>query len=185
MGMSVEEIEAGVRALVRRHGMWLATPVRHTDSPMRLHRAALADLWFGTAAPQGTMPVNCVLDGADLRYAVLRDLIVPLAYSLAGADLRGADLRGADLSTCRVARADLRGADLRGANLSRADLRGADLRGADLRAARFPDADLTGAWVDDGLLAAWCGDGVRRFGVLHETPGLTEALALAGWRVAP
>jgi hypothetical protein len=78
-------------------------------------------------------------DGADLRYADLRD--ADLRY----ADLRGAALRGADLRDAYLRGADLRHAALRDADLRGADLRGADLGGAALRDADLRDADLGGA----------------------------------------
>ena len=92
---------------------------------------------------------NAQLDGADLSYACLPEII--LSYSsLTGANLTGANFAGASLNMSVLISADLSGADLSGADLvytvfNDADLTSADLQGADLSHSTLTGANLTGA----------------------------------------
>jgi uncharacterized protein YjbI with pentapeptide repeats len=96
-------------------------------------------------------PSRVVLDGADLRGALLSDGSLA-GVSLRRANLEGALLVGADLSGADLVGANLRGANLTGARLARADLSYADLRGASLLTAVLSDATLVGTDLREALL---------------------------------
>jgi uncharacterized protein YjbI with pentapeptide repeats len=89
------------------------------------------------------------LDGADLRGAIVHDLI---RANLDRADLQGAVFRGAFIGNS-VGNADLRGADLRTADVSFTVFQAADLRRADLRRAEIVRADFAGACMTGARLS--------------------------------
>jgi hypothetical protein len=142
------------------------TETRTTYTPSELtailsaHREWLDTYWMKAGTQKGA---RAVLTGADLRGAVLTDVVLTGAV-LTGADLTDADLTGAVLADAVLAGADLTDADLTGAVLTRAVLRGAVLTGADLT-----DADLTGAVLggavltDADLRGAVLGDGYTQW----------------------
>ncbi len=140
--------EPGVRELVARHEIWLASG---EGEPLIRENMDLRGVDLSGANLSGA-----VLRGADFSRARMAGAQLILA-DLSGANLHGADCRWANMRGVALADADLTGADLRGVDLGSAPVgrkdgrmttRTADLSGARLEGARLEGVRIMGARLD-------------------------------------